>query len=118
MWRLLGIFFVRFYLQVCDEQARVQVSNVIRVLLDVEVVSVDFHLVVERFGCCLDLELAKNYALSIVNFQQEQLVNLVDELVVSFAGVQVCLEVVAVADPNAVLGVQKFICKKPPTIHD
>ena len=81
-----------------------------------EVVSVDFPLVVEQFGVCLDLELAKNYALPIVNFQQEQLVNLVDELVASFAGAQVCLEVVGVADPNAAMGVQKFIYKK--TSHD
>jgi len=106
---------VRFYLQVCDEQARVQVSNIVRALLDVEVVSVDFP-VVEQFGCCLDLELSKNYALPIVNFQQEQLVNLVDELVATFAGVHVCLEVVGVADPNAILGVQKFVYKK--TAHD
>jgi hypothetical protein len=108
---VVGRFFVRFYLQVCDEQARVQISNVIRALLDVEVVSVDFP-AMKQFGCCLALELAKNYALPIVNFQQEQLVNLVDELVASFAGAQVCLEVTAVADPNAALGVQKFIYKK------
>jgi len=112
---VVGRFFVRFYLQVCDEQAKVQVSNVIRALLDVEVVSIDFP-VVEQFGVCVDLELAKNYALPIVSFQQEQLVNLVDELVASFAGVQVCLEVIAVADPNAALGVQKFVYKK--TSHD
>ena len=112
---VVGRFFVRFYLQVCDEQAKVQVSNIIRALLDVEVVSIDFP-VVEQFGVCVDLELAKNYALPIVNFQQEQLVNLVDELVASFAGVQVCLEVIAVADPNAALGVQKFVYKK--TSHD
>ena len=108
---VVGRFFVRFYLQVCDEQARVQVSNIIRALLDVEVVAVDFP-VLERFGVCVDLELAKNYALPIVNFQQEQLVNLVDELVTSFAGAQVCLEVTTIADPNAALGVQKFIYKK------
>ncbi|MDR2719773.1 MAG: hypothetical protein LBC03_03085 [Nitrososphaerota archaeon] len=112
---VVGRFLVRFYLQVCDELARVQVSNIIRALLDVEVVSVDFS-VTERFLVCLDLELAKNYALPVVNFQQDQLVNLVDELVASFAGAQVCLEVVAVADPNAVLGVQKFVYKK--TSHD
>jgi len=112
---VVGRFFVRFYLQVCDEQARVQVSNIVRALLDVEVVSVDFP-AMERFGVCLDLELAKNYALPIVNFQQEQRVNLMDELVASFAGVQVCLEVIAVADPNAAVGVQKFVYKK--TSHD
>jgi hypothetical protein len=108
---VVGRFFVRFYLQVCDEPARVQISNVIRALLDVEVASVDFP-ATETFGVCLDLELAKNYALPIVNFQQEQLVNLVDELVASFAGAQACLEVTAVADPNATGGVQKFIYKK------
>jgi len=106
-----GRFLVRFYLQLYDEQAKVQTSNIIRALLDVEVVAVDFP-ATERFGVCLDLELAKNYALPIVNFQQEQLVNLVDGLVASFAGLEGCLEIVAVADPNAVLGVQKFVYKK------
>ena len=86
-------------------------SNVIRALLDVEVVSVDFP-VLEPFGVCLDLELAKNYALPVVNPQQESPVNLVDELVASFAGTEACLEITAVADPNAVLGVQKFVYEK------
>jgi hypothetical protein len=65
---VVGRVLVRFYLQFCDEQIKVQVSNVICALLDVEVVSVDFS-VKEMFGVCLDLELAKYYALSIVNAQ-------------------------------------------------
>ena len=102
---------VRFYLQFYDEQTKLQVSNIIRALLDVEVVSVDFP-VLEPFGVCLDLELAKHYALPIVNSQQEPLVNLVDELVASFAGTETCLEITAVADPNASLGVRKFVYEK------
>jgi hypothetical protein len=101
---------VRFYFQFYDEQTKVQVSNVIRALLDVEVVSVDFP-VLGTFGVCLDLELAKHCALSIVNSQQESLVNLVDELVASFTG-EGCLEITAVADPNATIGVQKFVYEK------
>jgi len=102
---------VRFYLQFYDEPTKVQVSNIIRALLDVEVVSVDFP-VLEPFGVCLDLEHAKNYALPIVNPQQELQVNLVDELVASFAGTEACLEITAIADPNATIGVQKFVYQK------
>jgi hypothetical protein len=107
---VVGRVLVRFYLQLYDEQAKVQVSNVIRALLDVEVVSVDFP-VVGQFLVCLDLELAKNYALPIVNPQQESLVNFVDGLVASFTG-EGCLEIAAVADPNAAGGVQKFVYEK------
>ncbi|MDR2203192.1 MAG: hypothetical protein LBE76_02615, partial [Nitrososphaerota archaeon] len=107
---VVGRVLVRFYFQFFDEQIKVQVSNVIRALLDVEVVSVDFP-VLGMFGVCLDLDLAKHYALPIVNPQQELLVNFVDELVASFTG-EGCLEITAVADPNAVLGVQKFVYEK------
>lgn len=34
-----------------------------------------------------------------------------DELVASFAGAEGCLEITAIADPNAVVGVQKFVYK-------
>jgi hypothetical protein len=108
---VVGRVLVRFYLQFYDEQTKVQVSNVIRALLDVEVVSVDFP-VLGQFRVCLDLELAKHYALPIVNPQQELPVNLVDELVASLAGTETCLEITAVADPNAAGGVQKFVYKK------
>jgi hypothetical protein len=63
----------------------------------------------------LDLELAKNFALPIMfSGQRQELmgVNLVDRLVASMAGLGVCIEVVAKADPGAVLGVQKFVYKK------
>ncbi|MDR0374011.1 MAG: hypothetical protein LBI79_10800 [Nitrososphaerota archaeon] len=108
---VVGRVLVRFYFQFYDEQVKVQVSNVIRALLDVEVVSVDFP-VLGPFGVCLDLELAKHYALPIVNPQQELPVNLVDELVASFAGAEGCLEITAGADPNAAGGVQKFVYEK------
>ena len=108
---VVGRVLVRFYFQFFDEQVKVQVSNVIRALLDVEVVSVDFP-VLESFLVCLDLELAKHYALPIVNPQQELQVNLVDELVASFAGAEGCLEITAIADPNATIGVQKFVYEK------
>jgi hypothetical protein len=113
---VVGRVLVRFYFQFYDEQIKVQVSNVIRALLDVEVVSVDFP-VFGPFGVCLDLELAKHYALPIVNPQQESLVNLVDELVASFAGAEGCLEITAVADPNAAGGVQKFVYEKTSHNH-
>jgi hypothetical protein len=113
---VVGRVLVRFYFQFYDEQIKVQVSNVIRALLDVEVVSVDFP-VLGQFMVCLDLELAKHYALPIVNPQQESPVNLVDELVASFAGAEGCLEITAIADPNAAGGVQKFVYEKTSHNH-
>ncbi|MCL2292553.1 MAG: hypothetical protein FWC30_05780 [Candidatus Bathyarchaeota archaeon] len=60
------------------------------------------------------LELAKNYALPIVYScqRQEFMVNLIDRIVASTAGLGVCVEVVAQADPNATLGIQKFVYNK------
>ncbi|MDR0461671.1 MAG: hypothetical protein LBH62_09695 [Nitrososphaerota archaeon] len=104
---------VRFFLQFSDEPTRVQMTNIIRTLLDVEVIGdVDPPKLQYRF--CADLELAKNYALPIVFScqRQELMVNLIDRLVASTAGLGVCVEVVAKADPNATLGIQKFVYNK------
>jgi len=104
--------FVRFYLQFFDAQIKVQIAKIIQALLDVEVVSTNSPVEVV-YGVCLDLELAKNYALPVVvDCPHGILVNFVDELVASFAGVSACVEVTAIADPNAVLGVQKFSYKE------
>ncbi|MCL2359139.1 MAG: hypothetical protein FWC74_05215 [Candidatus Bathyarchaeota archaeon] len=104
---------VRFFLQFSDEQTRVQMTNIIRTLLDVEVIG-DVDPLKPQYPFCVDLELAKNYALPIVFSCQrpEVMVNLVDQLVASTAGLGVCVEVVAQADPNATLGIQKFVYNK------
>jgi hypothetical protein len=104
---------VRFFLQFADEQTRVQMTNIIRTLLDVEVVG-DVDPPKSQYRFCVDLELAKNYALPIVFScqRQEFMVNLIDRLVASTAGLGVCVEVVAQADPNATLGIQKFVYNK------
>jgi len=104
---------VRFFLQFFDEPTRVQMSNIIRTVLDVEVVGgADLPKCQYRF--CADLELAKNYALPIVfNCSQQGVeVNLVDRLVASAAGLDVCVEVAAKADPNAAGGIEKFVYDK------
>ena len=115
---------VRFFLQFPDEPARKQMTNIIKTLLDVEVVGENSPLNQQQhhhqgggFGFCLDLELAKNYALPIMvgggsQHQGVLGVNLVDRLVASMSGLDVCVEIVAQADPNAVLGVQKFVYEK------
>jgi hypothetical protein len=104
---------VRFFLQFHDEQTRVQMTNIIRTLLDVEVVG-EVDPPKSQYRFCVDLELAKNYALPIVFScqRQEFMVNLIDRLVASTAGLGVCVEVVAQADPNATLGIQKFVYNK------
>jgi hypothetical protein len=104
---------VRFFFQFSDEQTRVQMSNVIRTLLDVEVVG-GANPPKHQYRFCVDLELAKNYALPVVlsGQRQELVVNLVDRLTASMAGLGVCVEVVAKADPNAALGIQKFVYDK------
>ncbi|MCL2643630.1 MAG: hypothetical protein FWD52_09040 [Candidatus Bathyarchaeota archaeon] len=104
---------VRFFLQFYDEYARVQMTNIIRTLLDVEIVG-DIEPPKSQYRFCADLELAKNYALPIVYScqRQEFMVNLIDRLVASTAGLGVCVEVVTQADPNATLGIQKFVYNK------
>ena len=104
---------VRFFLQFHDEQTRVQMTNIIRTLLDVEVVG-EVDPPKPQYPFCADLELSKNYALPIVfNGQRPDLmVNLIDRIVASTAGLGVCIEVIAKADPNAALGIQKFVYNK------
>jgi hypothetical protein len=60
------------------------------------------------------LELAKNYALpiAVADGQKETQVNLIDRIVASLAGTDTCIEITAIADPNAALGIQKFVYEK------
>jgi hypothetical protein len=104
---------VRFFLHIFDEQNRVQISNIIRTVLDVEVVG-GAEPLTQQYRFCADLELAKHYALPVVFncSQQETGVNLVDRLVASAAGLDMCVEVTARADPNAAAGIQKFVYDK------
>jgi hypothetical protein len=104
---------VRFFFQFFDEQTRVQMSNVMRASLDVEVVG-GVNPFKHKYCFCADLALAKDYALPLVfNCQRQELaVNLVDRLVASMAGLGVCVELTVKADPNAVLGIQKFVYDK------
>jgi len=104
---------VRFFFEFFDEQTRAQMANIIRTLLDVEVIG-GVELPRHQYGFCLDLELAKDYALPLVfNGQRQELaVNLIDRLVASVAGLGVCVEVVVQADPNAAGDIQNFVHKK------
>ncbi|MCL2477581.1 hypothetical protein [Candidatus Bathycorpusculum sp.] len=104
---------VRFFFEFFDEHTRAQMSNVIRTLLDVEVIG-GVELPRHQYRFCADLELSKNYALPLVfnGQRQELVVNLIDRLVASVAGLGVCVEVVVQADPNAAGGIQNFVHKK------
>jgi len=103
---------VRFFFEFFDERSCVQMSNVMRVLMDVEVVSSDPSK--HQYLFCADLAMAKNYALPIVfnGQRQELMVNLIDRLVASASGLGTCIEIVAKADPNAALDIQKFAYNK------
>ncbi|MDR0373104.1 MAG: hypothetical protein LBI79_06060 [Nitrososphaerota archaeon] len=104
---------VRFYLQFSDEPTRKQMSNIIQTLSDVEVVTATSP--EQHYTVSVDLELAKNYALPIVvvNGQQGKVqVNLIDRIVASIAVADACIEITSQADPNAALGVQKFVYEK------
>jgi hypothetical protein len=103
---------VRFYFQFKDEQTRKQMANIIRTLLDVEVIATDPP--EQQYRVRVDLELAKNYALPIiaVDNQEKTQVNLIDRIVASIAGTNACIEITAIADPNASLGVQKYLYDK------
>ncbi len=103
---------VRFYFQFADEQTRQQMASIIRALLAVEVVLADPP--VQQYKFRVDLELAKNYALPIiaVDSQEKKQVNIIDRIVASIAGTNTCVEITALADPNASLGVQKYLYDK------
>ncbi|MCL2359025.1 hypothetical protein [Candidatus Bathycorpusculum sp.] len=101
---------VRFYLQLQDEQTSKHMSKIIKALLDVEVVVAEPPEV--SYRVCMDLELAKNYALAIVNYQEKRPINLIDRLTASIAGSEARLEITAQADPNATLNIQKYLYEK------
>jgi hypothetical protein len=103
---------VRFYFQFIDEQTRKQMSNIIRTLIDTEIVTATPPTQQYRFS--VDLELAKNYALPIIftEGQKETQVNIIDRIVASIAGTNACIEITAIADPNAAFGMQKFVYEK------
>ncbi|MCL2477262.1 hypothetical protein [Candidatus Bathycorpusculum sp.] len=101
---------IRFYLQLADEQTKNQIANIIRTLIDVEVVSAEPPEQCYQFRA--ELELAKNYALPIVSYQEKKPPNLIDRLVASIAGSNTSLEITAQADPNALLSIQKYIFEK------
>jgi len=101
---------IRFYLQFPDEQTKNQMANIIRTLIDVEVVSAEPPKQTYQFR--VDLELSKDYALPIVNYQEKKPTNLIDRLAASIAGSNTSIEVTAQADPNATLNIQKYLYEK------
>jgi len=101
---------IRFYIQLFDEQTKNQMSNIIRTLLDVETVSAEPPEQAYQFR--VELELAKNYALPIVNYQEKKPTNLIDRLTASITGLDTSIEITAQADPNAILNIQTYIHKK------
>ena len=79
-----GRQLVRFFIQFSDEQIKKQMSNVTRALLNVEVVAAEPPEM--QYQRCADLELAKNYALPICDFQEKSEFNLIDRIVATIEG--------------------------------
>jgi hypothetical protein len=105
-----GRRLVRFFIHFQDEQTTKQMSNIIRAVLNVEVVGAKPP--ERQYLCNADLELAKNYALPIVSFQEKSDVNLIDRLVATVAGSGIAIEVLAQGDSKAAMGIQKYIYEK------
>ncbi len=105
-----GRQLVRFFIQFQDKQTKKQMSNIIRTLLNVEIVVAKPPEKQYQFN--VDLELAKNYALPIINYQEKIPVNLIDRMVASVAGSDTGIEIIAQADPNSAVGIQKYIYEK------
>ncbi|MDR1992995.1 MAG: hypothetical protein LBQ98_05810 [Nitrososphaerota archaeon] len=105
-----GRQLVRFFFQFPDPQTQKLMSNIIKTLIDVEVTSTNPP--EQSYLVNLELELAKNYALSIINWQEKHTLNFIDRLVASIAGSDSCIEIVAQADPNAALNIQNYLFEK------
>jgi hypothetical protein len=101
---------IRFYLQLQDTPVSMQITKIIKALLDVEVVTAEPPK--GSYRVCADLELARNYALPIINYQEKRPVNLIDRLTASMAGLGATLKITAQADPNASLNIEKYLYEK------
>jgi len=105
-----GRQLVRFFIQFSDDQIKKQMSNVTKALLNVEVVAAEPP--ERKYQCHADLELAKNYALPICNFQEKTEINLIDRIVATIAGSDTAIEITAQGDPRAAVGIQNYIYEK------
>ena len=105
-----GRQLVRFFIQFSDDQIKKQMSNVTRALLNVEVVAAEPP--ERQYQRRADLELAKNYALPICNFQEKTEINLIDRIVATIAGSDTAIEITAQGDPRAAVGIQNYIYEK------
>ncbi|MCL2135106.1 MAG: hypothetical protein FWH37_06085 [Candidatus Bathyarchaeota archaeon] len=101
---------VKFFLQFQNNEIKNQITNIIRALLDVELISETP--VEKQYEHTLYLELSKHYALPIINYQEKTQVNLIDRLTACLAGSNSRVEIIAQANPNAATNIQKFIYKK------
>jgi hypothetical protein len=105
-----GRQLVRFFIQFSDEEIKKQMSNVTRALLNVEVVAAEPP--ERQYQRYADLELAKNYALPICDFQEKTDVNLIDRIVATIAGSDTAIEVTAQGDQRAAGGIQNYLYEK------
>ncbi|MHA1835972.1 MAG: hypothetical protein ACTSYQ_03490 [Candidatus Odinarchaeia archaeon] len=78
--------------------------------MDVEVVEAEPPKAV--YGRCLDLQLAKHYALPICPLGGNMDLNPVDGIVGALSGDIGALEVIACGDPKAKLGIRKYIYER------
>ena len=105
-----GRQLVRFFIQFPDEQIKKQMSNVTRALLNVEVIAAQPP--ERQYQRHADLELAKDYALPICDFQEKTEVNLIDRIVATISGSDTAIEITAQRDLRAAVSIQNYIYEK------
>jgi len=101
---------VRFFLQLPDRNMIEQLSNVVRALLDVEIVKAQPPK--RQYRRCVDLELARDYAVPVCHLTEKPSINLIDRIVAALGGSGAALEIVARGDSKAAAGIQKWIYDK------
>jgi len=102
-----GKHLVRFFIQLPNKNMMEQMMNVVRASLDVEIV--DAEPPKKKYQRCVDLELARHYAIPVCHFKEKPVMNLIDRIVAALGGSGAALEIVACGDPKAAVGIQKWI---------
>ena len=101
---------VRFFLELPNRNVGEHMARIVEATLDVE--AVEAKPPQTMYERCLELELAKHYALPVCPLEGKVDLNPVDGIVEALSGGAGALEVLAHGDPGARLGIYKYIHSK------
>jgi len=101
---------VRFFFELLDRSIGEHVARIVEATLDVEAVEAEPPRV--AYERCLELELAKHYAFPVCSLKGKVDLNPVDGIVEALTGGAGAFEVFARGDPEARLGIYKYIRDK------